>query len=172
MSATANAPVNTATNTATNTAMNTPTTEMLDDTTLMIRRVFKADIQRLWRALTDPAAWMQWMGANMATPQRTDADLRVGGAWYIEMKGNETGNPHNVKGEFVEVDAPNKVSFSWAWYSDPEAVSLVTYALKDLGDGTTSMTLTHTRFATTDMRNGHAMGWNGSLGTLEKLLAA
>lgn len=146
--------------------MNAPVTEMVDDTALMIRRTFDADVQTLWNALTDPKAWMQWMGAKMATPQRTEADLRVGGAWLIEMKGNESGDAHNVKGEFTEVDEPNRVSFTWAWYSTPDAVSQVTYALKDAGGGKTTLTLTHKRFASIEARNGHSMGWNASLDTL------
>lgn len=152
--------------------MNAPVTEMIDDTALMIRRSFKADIQTLWNALTDPSALMQWMGANMATPQRAEADLRVGGAWFIEMKGNETGNPHNVRGEFVEIDEPNRVRFTWSWYSDDTPPTQVTYALKDQGDGTTMLTLTHKRFAEAPTRDGHSVGWNGSLDNLETLLAA
>ena len=152
--------------------MNAPATEMKDDTTLMIRRTFKADIRTLWNALTDPKAQMQWMGAKMATPQRAEADLRVGGKWFIEMKGNETGNPHNVRGEYVEIDAPNRIKFTWSWYSDETPPTMVTYALKDRGDGTTSLTLTHERFAKTDTRDGHAMGWNGSFDTLDAMLAA
>lgn len=151
--------------------MNAPVTEMQGDTALMIRRTFDADIQTLWKALTDPQAWMQWFGAKMATPQKTGADLRVGGAWFIEMIGNETCKGHNVRGEFVEVDEPNRVSFTWAWYSVPEAVSLVTYALKDLGDGRTSLTLTHERFARVDVRDSHSMGWNATMDTLATYLA-
>ncbi|MEL7468640.1 MAG: SRPBCC domain-containing protein [Pseudomonadota bacterium] len=152
--------------------MNAPVTEMKDPTALMIRRTFDADRAVLWKALTDPKAWMQWMGAKMATPQRCEADLRVGGAWLIEMRGNETGNEHNVKGEFVEIDEPNRVCFTWAWYSTPDAVSLVTYALSDAGGGKTTLTLTHERFASVEARDGHAMGWNASLDSLETTLAA
>ena len=82
--------------------MNAPVTEMQGDTALMIRRTFDADIQTLWKALTDPKAWLHWFGANVATPQRTGADLRVGGAWYIEMTGNESGDPHSVRGELCQ----------------------------------------------------------------------
>ena len=152
--------------------MNAPVTEMQGDTALMIRRTFDADIQTLWKALTDPKAWLHWFGANVATPQRTGADLRVGGAWYIEMTGNESGDPHSVRGEFTEIDAPNRVSFTWAWYSKPEAVSQVTYALKDLGGGRTSLTLTHERFASVELRDGHGRGWNGSMDNLAAYLAS
>jgi uncharacterized protein YndB with AHSA1/START domain len=152
--------------------MNAPVTELKDDTALMIRRTFKADIQTLWNALTDPKALMQWMGAHVATPVRAEADLRVGGKWFLEMEGKETGNPHNVRGEYVEIDEPNRVVFTWSWYSSETPPTLVTFALKDRGDGTTSLTLTHERFADADTRTGHSMGWNGSFDNLDTLLAA
>ena len=44
--------------------MNAPVTEMKDPTALMIRRTFDADRAMLWKALTDPKAWMQWMALN------------------------------------------------------------------------------------------------------------
>ena len=147
-------------------------TELKDDTALMIRRTFDADIHRLWKALTDPKAWMHWFGANIATPQNTGADLRVGGRWFIEMTGNETGEGHSMGGEFTEVEAPNRVSFTWAWYSKPDAVSQVTYALRDIGDGRTTLTLTHERFASVELRDGHNRGWSGSMDNLAAYLAA
>ena len=146
-------------------------TEPMGDTALMIRRTFQADIQTVWKALTDPNAWMHWFGAKMAKANHTEADLRVGGKWAIEMTGLESGESHNVKGEFVEVDEPNRVSFTWAWYSTPDRVSLVTYALTDHGDSTT-LTLTHERFADLEARDGHNRGWTASLENLEAYLSA
>jgi len=145
-------------------------TDPMDDTSLMIRRTFKADIQTVWKALTDPQAWMHWFGAGKVSPNHTSADLRPGGKWEIKMTGNETGDPHNVSGEFVEVDEPTFVSFTWAWYTTPENVSLVSYRLKADGDSTT-LTLTHERFASVEARNGHNTGWTASMETLEAYLA-
>ncbi|MEM7190164.1 MAG: SRPBCC domain-containing protein [Pseudomonadota bacterium] len=152
--------------------MNAPTPEMTGETSLMMRRTFDADMPTLWAALTDPQAWLQWFGAQMATPQRTEADLRPGGKWAIEMQGNESGEPHNVRGEFVEIDEPNRVSFTWAWYSAPDAVSLVTYVLTDAGDGRTSLLLTHEKLPNADQRDGHGRGWMATLESLENYLSA
>ena len=87
------------------------------------------------------------------------------------MTGNESGEAHNVKGEFVDIDEPNRVSFTWAWYSTPENVSLVTYALTADGDKT-RLTLTHERFASVEARDGHNMGWNATMDSLATYLAA
>ena len=47
---------------------------------------------------------------------------------------------------------------------------LVTYALSAHGDSTT-LTLTHERFANADARDGHNRGWSATLDTLEQYLA-
>ena len=146
-------------------------TDPMGDTALMIRRTFNADIQTVWKALTDPAAWMHWFGAKMASPSHTEADLRPGGKWAIKMTGNDSGEAHNVSGEFVEVDEPTFVSFTWAWYTTPENISLVSYRLKADGDNTT-LTLTHERFASTEARDGHNRGWTATMDSLEAYLSA
>ncbi len=145
--------------------MNAPLVEKPTATSLMIRRVFDADQATLWRALTDPAAWMEWFGAGHATPTKTHADLTPGGAWRIEMRGNESGNQIVLNGNFVEVDEPNSVSFTWRWEAEPgRGDSLVTYNLSPGATrGQTSLLLTHERLPDESVRDSHAMGWSGTL---------
>ena len=147
-------------------------TEMTGETSLMIRRVFDVDIETLFRALTNPEAIMHWMGGGVAKPERAESDLRVGGAWFVEMRGAETGNPHNVRGEFTHVDPPKEVGFTWAWYSTPDAVSHVTYRLSVVEAEKTRLTLIHERLPSSDIRDGHGRGWNASLDRLVEHLAA
>ena len=151
--------------------MNAPQTTMTGATALMIRRSFDADIQTLWVALTDPAAWLQWFGAHVAKPHNTEADLRPGGRWAIEMKGRDSGDEISVGGEFIDIDEPNRVSFTWAWFSAPDAKSVVTYALSDGGNGRTTLTLTHEQLPSTEMRDRHGKGWNATLDGLVTFLA-
>lgn len=152
--------------------MNAPLVEKPDPTTLMIRRTFAADIETLWAALTQPEAWMQWFGGGYATPVNTSADLRPGGAWRIDMRGNESGDAIGLSGEFVEVDRPRRVVFTWAWDSAPErGTSQVTYTLSPgEKDGETTLILTHERLVSVDVRDSHAMGWTATLVLLAKYL--
>ena len=153
--------------------MNAPLVEKPTATSLMIRRVFDADQPTLWRALTDPNAWMEWFGAGYATPTKTEADVRPGGAWRIEMRGNDSGNEIVLFGNYVDVDEPNSVSFTWAWAAAPErGDSLVTYKLSPADEaGKTSLLLTHERLPDTDIRDSHAMGWTGTMELLAKYLS-
>lgn len=151
--------------------MNAPVTEMTGDTTLMIRRTFKADLATLWTALTDPAAWLHWFGGGHATPESATADLRPGGAWKLDLRGNDSGNRFSVAGEFVTVEPKTRVSFTWAWSFGDGAASRVTYILSPDSNDRTTLTLTHERFENADTRDQHGRGWNASLEQLDDYLA-
>ena len=138
-------------------------------TTLMLRRTFAADIDRLFDALTQPDAIREWFGPGSFRVRHAAADLRVGGAWVIEMESPE-GNAHDVGGEYLEIDRPRMVAFSWAWANEPSEVSHVRYTLTPADDGTT-LTLTHSRLPSENSRNLHAQGWNGSLDNLMPWIA-
>jgi uncharacterized protein YndB with AHSA1/START domain len=151
--------------------MTAPVTEVLDETAVMIRRTFNADIETLFTALTNPEAWMQWFGGGKATPIKTGADVSVGGAWHIDMRGGD-GSEFGVSGEYIELDPPSRVSFTWAWSSKPGKISQVTYALSPAGNGKTTLTLTHAKLPDAETRDSHAAGWNATFDLLDKALAA
>jgi uncharacterized protein YndB with AHSA1/START domain len=141
-----------------------------DETKLVIRRSFDADIETLFDALTNPEALKDWFVPGTANVHHAASDLREGGQWAIEMIGDNR-EAHNVSGEYVEVDPPRKVVFTWAWQSTPDRVSQVTYALKPESAGRTTLTLTHERLASAEVRDRHEFGWNGSLDKLAPWLA-
>jgi len=136
-----------------------------DPTALVIRRSYHADMATLFRALTEPKAIMQWFGPGGAEVHHAESDLRVGGRWSIAMT-DDNAEEHKVSGEYVEVDPPRKVVFTWAWRSTPDRISQVTYALAPEGDGRTSLTLTHERLASAAARDRHEFGWNCGLDKL------
>ncbi len=151
--------------------MNAPLTEMTGPTSLMIRRTFDADIETLFRALTDPKAWLSWFGGGKATPIDTDAELKIGGAWHINLRGKD-GNEFGVFGEFTEIDVPKSVSFTWSWTGTPDRVSQVSYRLSPADDGGTTLTLIHDRFFDSEARDGHAMGWTATFELLASYVAS
>ena len=84
--------------------------------------------------LTDPQKIVRWKGV--------DATLEAspGGSYRV----NVTGVKHAV-GEYVEVDPPHRVVFTWGWEGDeqlPPGSSTVTIELVSDGDGTL-VRLTH-----------------------------
>ena len=76
----------------------------------------------------DPDKIVQWMG-NAAT-----LDARAGGIFRLEYKQD------TARGEFVEVDRPRRVIFTWGWEDPGDAVqpgaSTVEVDLEPDGDST------------------------------------
>jgi uncharacterized protein YndB with AHSA1/START domain len=100
---------------------------------------------------TDADRMIRWMG--------TDAELdpRPGGTFLVNVGGS-----HVARGEYVEVDPPSRVVFTWGW-DNPESVvqpgtSTIEVTLTAQGDGT-RVVLTHK-----DLPEGagepHGRGWD------------
>lgn len=84
--------------------------------------------------LTDPQKIVRWKGVDATV------EASPGGAYRV----NVTGEKHAV-GEYVEVDAPHRVVFTWGWEGDeqlPPGSSTVTIELIPDGEGTI-VRLTH-----------------------------
>ena len=73
-------------------------------TELTITRTLAAPADRVWRALTDPAALVAWFWPQRFSPT-AEVDLRVGGRYRID--GPAVGMA--VSGEYVTVDPPHKL---------------------------------------------------------------
>jgi uncharacterized protein YndB with AHSA1/START domain len=126
-------------------------------TQLQIIRMFSADPERVWAALTQPEALTSWFW-----PARLDAkvtvDLRQGGSYRIEAADMA------VSGEYQEIAMPRRLVFTWRWDGEAEE-SLVTIELTGR-DGKTELTLRHERLADAHTSDQHAQGWNDCLDRL------
>lgn len=133
--------------------------------TIVQEIVIKAPAQKVFDALTDPAARPKWWGAE-GRFQTTymESDLRPGGRWM--MSGNGMGGrPFTVKGEYREIEAPRLLAFTWLpdWQEDA-IETLVRFELSESG-GVTTVRLTHSGLATESSRSSHK-GWPQILGWL------
>lgn len=98
----------------------------------------------------DPARYVQWMGAE-ATLEPVP-----GGAYRVGLKdGGE------VSGEFVEVDPPRRLVFTWGWTVNeavPPGSTRVVVTLED-EDGGTRVVLRHHGLPNDVERHSHGSGW-------------
>jgi len=134
---------------------------------LEISRRYEAPPQRVWQAWTDPRALSRWFGpGDPSSVTQADLDVRPGGAYTIAFRTPD-GEEHRVSGRYEVVDAPKRLSFSWAWQSTPERVSFVSLVFEADGEGTL-MRFRHDRFHDRAARDNHERGWSA---TLEKLAA-
>ena len=126
---------------------------------LVLHRSLPVPAERVWRAFTEPARLAAWFW-----PQRAGAvvavDLRVGGRYSIEA----TTGGYAVTGEYVVVDPPRLLVFTWQWAGDPDT-TLVTLEFTAVAAGT-ELTVRHERFRTTEERDSHDQGWRDCLDRL------
>jgi uncharacterized protein YndB with AHSA1/START domain len=84
-------------------------------------------------------------------------DVRPGGKWSTTGTSPKMGDI-NVHGEFIEVDPPSRLSYTWISSWMP-ALTKVLWELDSQSNGT-MVKLTHSGFAgNVDQAKGHSFGW-------------
>ena len=132
------------------------------DHDLVIERTFAAAQARVFEAWTSPEVLRRWWGAGPDwTSPAVEIDLRPGGRYRLSMQ-DPSGVMRSVRGEYVEVDPPRRLVYTWAWEShgaENDAATLVTVEFREVSPGETAVTLTHTGFADGERRDLHREGW-------------
>jgi uncharacterized protein YndB with AHSA1/START domain len=144
-----------------------------EDRVLVITRVFDARRELVFRAWTDPAHTARWMGPRGYTAMHMKQDLRPGGAWRACLRKDDNGEELWQGGVLREVVPPERLVFTFGWYTDDgrpghETVVTVTFADEH---GKTRMTFHQAAFETVGQRDGHQGGWNSAFDRLEEHLA-
>jgi uncharacterized protein YndB with AHSA1/START domain len=144
----------------------------IDTTThsLQLKRQIPASPKQVYQAWTDRAQLARWFrpSPDFETVVH-ELDLRAGGSYRIEMR-HPNGSTHVAVGEYRELEAPTRLTFTWRWEGTPMVDTLVTVELTSKNDGT-ELTLTHTLFQSDAERDEHTKGWTGCLTQLDALLA-
>jgi len=143
----------------------------LTELTLHLERVFHAPRSLVFDACTEPQLLAKWWGPSGFTSPSIKSDVRVGGSYRIAMQPPE-GEPFYLTGEFREVDPPNRLAYTFRW-EDPDPddqETLVTLALRDLGEST-ELTLDQGPFATQGRYELHHAGWSDGLERLADALS-
>jgi uncharacterized protein YndB with AHSA1/START domain len=141
--------------------------EQTAESTSVLRELeIDASPETVWEFLVDPDKATRWMG------QTAELEPRAGGLYRVEVI------PGNVaRGEFVEVDAPRRLVFTWGWEQGEHTMSSVEpgtstieIELVPTGDGTT-LRFSHTGLPSEDAAQSHAHGWDHYLSRLVTVAA-
>lgn len=150
-------------------------TQQTQDTVLRLSRRFDAPRERVFEAWTSPEVLRRWWhaGPDWDTPE-AEVDLRTGGSYRLAMRDPESGQTHTLVGEYREVQPPERLVYTWTWESNPDemqgsAGTLVTVEFSDDG-GSTVVDITHSGFATEEIRDLHVHGWEACLANLDPVL--
>jgi uncharacterized protein YndB with AHSA1/START domain len=134
-------------------------TDRSPETTAVVSEVrIAAQPETIFGFFTDPSLMVRWMGEEATLNPRPE------GAHRIRMAAG-----HVARGEYVEVEPPNRVVLTWGWeHQDtlvPPGSSTVEVELIAEGDETL-VRLTH-RDLPADSRGPHGAGWAHYLARLE-----
>jgi uncharacterized protein YndB with AHSA1/START domain len=142
------------------TASISPTTHITPDNDVVVTEIFiAAPRERVFQAITDPQQAVQWWGRrDHYYFNEFTMDVRVGGKWSTSGASAKMGDL-KVHGEFLEVDPPRRLAYSWSSSWMP-AFTKVLWELKSQDNGTL-VRLTHSGFAgNADQAQGHSHGWS------------
>jgi uncharacterized protein YndB with AHSA1/START domain len=127
-----------------------------------VERRIAASPEEVFIYLTDPEKYTRWKG------QEAELDPRPGGRYRVRM-----GPDAVALGEYVEVEAPTRVVFTWGWEGSgdvPPGSTTVEITLREDGDGTL-LRLRHTGFSSDGDADLHREGWEMYLGRLLEVIA-
>ena len=129
------------------------------DTTVYERTLaIDASPETVWEFLVDPDKLMRWKGIN------ADLETQPGGIFRCEVIPG-----HIARGEYIEIDRPNKLVFTWGWDGSedvPPGSSTIEIELASDGDGT-SLRFVHKDLPNAEAIASHAHGWDHYLPRLE-----
>lgn len=140
---------------------------------------FAVPPERLFRALTNPDELAAWWGADgLYRTERWEVDLKPGGKWICYIVPPEGGEPdprtpeqQTVGGEYITVDPPRVLEFTWSPSWDGYAVTTVRYEIEPTERGS-RLKVVHSGFiGNPEMATSHGEGWVRVLGWAAAYLA-
>lgn len=137
-------------------------------------REFDAPSADLYRAYTDPALVVRWLGPRELTMDLKEYDARTGGSWAYTHTDPD-GNAYGFHGVFHSVVPDEVIVQTFEFEGAPGHVCLESARFEALGGGRTRL-VTHSVFQSVEDRDmmiesGMESGYTDSMNRLEELLA-
>ena len=133
------------------------------ETTTLERTIsIAASPETVWEFFVDPEKLTRWKG------MKADLDPTPGGVYRCEVIPG-----HTARGEFVELDPPHRLVFTWGWENEsavPPGTSTIEVELTPEGNGT-SLHFVHRDLPNAEAAQSHGHGWDHYLPRLETAAA-
>lgn len=135
-------------------------------TTLVLRRVFTASRQQVFRAWIEPEALESWLKPGGRSMTVSSLDVRVGGSFRFDLE-----NGLSIVGTYLQIIPPEKLVFTWSGQATQGEETIVTLDFLDQGS-VTEVVLTHERLTTPELRAMLGSGWQSLLDALTEALSS
>jgi uncharacterized protein YndB with AHSA1/START domain len=142
---------------------------MTEPRVVIVRRSIAAPRERVFDAWLDPATLARFMLPGDVTHTTAEVDARVGGRFRIVMTHGRGGAEH--WGEYLVIDPPARLSFTWISASTDLQSTTVTIELHERDDGGTDLVLSH-RGLPDRTFGSHEGGWGSIVAKLDVLAAS
>ena len=122
-----------------------------ETTTVERQMSIAASPETVWEFLVDPDKATRWMG------QKATFEPQPGGLYHCDVIPG-----HTARGEFVEIDPPRRLVFTWGWENErgvPPGSSTIEIELTPEGDGT-NLRFVHRDLPNAEATESHAHGWD------------
>lgn len=154
---------------------------------VVVSREFRAPVERVWRAWTEPADLRGWWGPQGFTSPRADVDLRVGGRILVTMRAPAEwgGAEYHNTWTITALEAPHRLDYEMR-HTDSEGVPIGPAAagipggvpevghhevrLTDLGDGRTRLDMVEHGYLTEEARDMSRSGLEQCLDNMAELV--
>ncbi|HLU18588.1 MAG TPA: SRPBCC family protein [Pusillimonas sp.] len=138
--------------------------------TLTQIRVFDAPVERVYRALIDPAAIAKWNAPDGFTAIVHELEATVGGRFRISFVNFTNGQTHSFGGEYREL-IPNQKIVATDRFDDASLPGeiLTTYELRPVSVGT-ELAIKQEGLPDVIPADACRMGWQQSLELLARLV--
>ena len=128
-----------------------------------------APAAQVFQALVEPSQLVQWWGQKgLYQCTKFQNELRAGGEWKSEGVGPD-GNRFEASGEYVEIDPPRLLVYTWVASWTGEFRTSVRWELEPAKEGTL-VRIRHSGFAAHPQLAQGYKGWPRMLGRLQALL--
>ncbi|MHA1536427.1 MAG: SRPBCC family protein [Alphaproteobacteria bacterium] len=140
--------------------------------TLEIAATFAAPPARMFDAWTRGDALAQWMRPYQMAVVSAEADLRIGGYFRMALRGREGEGESVIFGEYLEVEPPRRLRFTWESPATFGRPTIVTLAISERGAeaSETLIELTHERLHDELSVERHDAGWRDLFAKLADFL--
>jgi uncharacterized protein YndB with AHSA1/START domain len=135
---------------------------------LVVRRQIAVPRERVFQAWLDSESLAHWMRPGSRTHATVTVDPRVGGGFRIVMEGGPDARCDDHRGEYLAIEPPSLLSFTWISKATDDKPTVVTVEFHERGGGT-ELVLTHRRLPAKAIE-GHREGWTDIVRLLDEVL--